>query len=186
MTATRVSIEGKTSSKVKCDQEEAVKFRIVTIASIAVLALGTIAGVAFAQGPGARGMHRGFMGGPEFGMFLHQLNLTPDQKTQVKQIFQNEKPNIKPIMQQEVQYHQSMIQLITSGNFDQAKATALATQEAQAHIQMEVEHAKIGAQIYNLLDSTQKSKVADIIAQHQQRMQQHMQNQGQTASPDQQ
>jgi len=34
----------------------------------------------------------------------------------------------------------------------------------------------MASQIYQLLSSDQKAKVSDIIAQHQQRMQQHMQN----------
>jgi protein CpxP len=118
---------------------------------------------------------------------LHQLNLTDDQKAQVKKIFEAEKPNLKPLVQQQFQSHQQMMQLITSGNFDQAKATALATQEAQSHIQMQVEHAKIASQIYQLLDSTQKTKVADIMAKHQERMQKHLQgqNDGQSAPPEQ-
>jgi Spy/CpxP family protein refolding chaperone len=126
------------------------------------------------------------MAGPEIGMFLHQLNLSDDQKAQVKQIFQAEKPTIKPIMQQEMQAHLQMIQLITSGNFDEKKATLLAQQEAQTHVAMEVEHAKIGAKIYQLLDSDQKAKVSDMVAKHQQRMQQHLQNQEAPAAPDQQ
>jgi len=113
------------------------------------------------------------MGGMGFPM--RELNLTDDQHAQMKQIFQNEKGNIKPLMQQESQAHQQMMQLITSGSFDQAKATAIATQEAQTHIQMQVEHAKIASQMYQLLSSDQKAKVADMMAKHQQRMQEHMQ-----------
>ena len=155
----------------------------------AVAGLALVAGVAFAEqegGPmhhGMRGMHRGSMGDPAFAMMLHRLNLTEDQKAQVKKIFEAEKPNIQPLHQQEFQSHQQMMQLITSGNFDQAKATAIATQEAQVHIQMEVEHAKIHSQIYQLLDSTQKAKVADMMAKHQERMQQHMQGQGEGQEP---
>jgi Spy/CpxP family protein refolding chaperone len=166
-----------------------VKSRIVKYSLLAGVALALVAGLAFAQqegGPGAmhhgmRGMHGGFMGHPGFAMMLHQLNLTPDQKAQVKQIFEAEKPNIKPLMQQQFQSHQQMMQLITSGNFNQATATAIATQETQTHIQMEVEHAKIGSQIYQLLDSTQKAKVADMMAKHQERMQKHMQGEEQGA-----
>jgi periplasmic protein CpxP/Spy len=170
-----------------------VKSRIAKFSWMVGLALALIAGLAFAQqegGPGHmgagmhKGMHRAFMGGdPGFGMMLHQLNLTDDQKAQVKQIMQAERPNIKPLMQQQFQSHQQMMQLITSGNFDQTKATAIATQEAQTHIQMEVEHAKIGSQIYQLLDSTQKAKVADMLAKHQERMQKHMQGQESPAPP---
>ena len=159
-----------------------MKSRIAKFSLLAGLAVALVAGLAFAEqqgGPGEHhgmgGMHRGFMGDPAMGMMLHRLNLTEDQKTQVKKIFEAEKPNIKPLMQQQSQSHQQMMQLVTSGSFDEAKATAIATQEAQTHIQMEVEHAKIHAQIYQLLDATQKAKVADMMAKHQERMQQHMQ-----------
>jgi protein CpxP len=159
-----------------------VKLRIATIALCSVFAVALVAGVVYAQAGegGSGGMHHrghgGFMGGMGMGLPLHQLNLTADQKAQIKQIFESEKPAIKPLRQQEMQAHQQLIQLVTSGTFDQAKATAIATQEAQTHIQMQVEHAKIGAQIYQLLSSDQKAKVADMIAKHQQKMQEHMQN----------
>ena len=170
-----------------------MKSKIAVVAVIATLGLALVAAIAYAQeggGGGAMhpGMHRNFkgMGGPEFGMFLHRLNLSDDQKAQVKQIFENEKPAMKPLMQQEMQTRMQMIELVTSGNFDQAKAAAIANQEAQAHVAMEVEHAKIGAQIYQLLNSDQKAKVADMVAKHQQRMQQHLQNQQAPAPSDQQ
>ena len=143
----------------------------------AVLTL--FAGMALAQGgPGAGApMHHrrgGFMGGMELP--LRQLNLTDDQKAQIKQMFQSEKPAMKPLMEREHAAHAQMIQLITSGTFEQAKVAAVAAQESQIHMQMEIEHAKMASQIYQLLSSDQKAKVSDIIAQHQQRMQQHMQN----------
>jgi protein CpxP len=131
---------------------------------------------------GMRGMHRPFMGDPGFGMMLHRLNLTEDQKAQIKKIRETEKPNFKPMMQQQFQSHQQMMELITSGNFDQAKATAIATQAEQTRIQMQVEHAKVASQIYQLLDSTQKAKVADMMAKHQERMQ-RFQGQGQAPPP---
>lgn len=155
-----------------------------SILLIGAAGLALAVGLAFAQSEGGHsGMHHGghMMGGPEFGRILHQLNLTDDQKAQVKQIFQAEKANMKPLMQQEGQAHLQLMQLITSGNFDQGKATAIASQEAQTHIQLEVEHAKIGSQIYQLLSSDQKAKVADMIAKHQQRMQEHMQQNEQAA-----
>jgi periplasmic protein CpxP/Spy len=144
-----------------------------------VAPLALCAGMLFAQG-GAGGMRHGgrFMGDPGLGFVLHQLNLTDDQKTQVKQIFQNEKPNLKPLMQQEFQAHQQMIQLVTSGNFDPAKAAAIASQASETHVQLEVEHAKIGSQIYQLLSSEQKAKVADMISRQQQRMEQRFENPG--------
>jgi protein CpxP len=166
-----------------------VKSRFTKTALYTVLGLALIAGIAFAEQEGGPGMHHGmrgmhrFGGDPGMAMVLHQLNLTEDQKAQIKKIFEAEKPTMQPLHQQEFQAHQQMMQLITSGNFDQAKATAIATQEAQTHIQMEVERAKIHAQIYQLLDSTQKAKVADMIAKHQERMQQRMQKQDSDETP---
>jgi Spy/CpxP family protein refolding chaperone len=169
----------KVSNTVSEQQEEDVKsMNSKLIAVTAVLTL--FAGMALAQdGAGAPMHHRhgGYMGGMELP--LHQLNLTDDQKAQIKQMFQTEKPAMKPLMQQEHAAHTQMIQLITSGTFEQAKVAAVAAQESQIHMQMEIEHAKMASQIYQLLSSDQKAKVADIIAQHQQRMQQRMENKDQ-------
>jgi periplasmic protein CpxP/Spy len=153
--------------------------KLIGTAVAAVLTLG--AGIALAQGAAAGPMHHhhGDMGG--FEQMLHQLNLTDDQKAQVKQIFQAEKPTMKPLKQQEHAAHQQMIQLVTSGSFETAKAAAIAQQESQTHMQIEVEHAKMASQIYQLLSSDQKAKVAELITQHEQRMQQHMQKQEQVA-----
>jgi Spy/CpxP family protein refolding chaperone len=72
------------------------------------------AGMALAQsGSGAPMHHRrgGFMGGMELP--LRQLNLTDDQKAQIKQIFQAEKPSMKPLMEQEHTARMQMVQLVT-------------------------------------------------------------------------
>ena len=163
-----------------------MKSRIALIVSISAVALAVMVGVAIAADQGEGGpmhhgmmMHHGFGGG--FGLPLHQLNLSDDQKTQIHQIMKTEHANMKPLMQQEFQAHQQMMELVTSGNFDQAKAAAIAAQESQTHVQLQVEHAKIASQVYNLLSSGQKAKVADLMAKHQQRMQEHMQKNGEEA-----
>jgi protein CpxP len=165
------------------NQEDEMKSMKSKLGAMAA-GLAMFAGMALAQdqtAPAPTGpkhhMMRHFKGGPEFGLPLRQLNLTDDQKAQVKQIFQSERANIKPLMQQERTAHEAMTQLITSGSFAEDKATAIATQEAQTHVRMQVEHAKIASQIYQLLNADQKAKVAQIISQRQQRMQERMQNQ---------
>jgi protein CpxP len=162
------------------DEMQSTKSRFAAM----MAGLAMFAGMAIAQdqtapasGSPKHHMMRHFRGGPEFGLPLRQLNLTDDQKAQVKQIFQNERANIKPLMQQERTAHEAMAQLVTSGSFAEDKATAIANQEAQTHVRMQVEHAKIASQIYQLLSADQKAKVAQIIAQRQQRMQERMQNQ---------
>jgi len=167
-------------------KEDIVK-SVRSILIVAAAGLVLAVGLAFAQteggGPTHHGMGdmRGHSMGGEF-MFLHQLNLTDDQKAQIKQVFQTERPTLKPLMQREAQAHLEMMKLITAGgNFNATTAAQLASQEAQIHMQMEVEHAKIGSQIYNLLNSDQKAKVAEMISKHQQMLEQHIENKEQSA-----
>ncbi|MGH9529355.1 MAG: Spy/CpxP family protein refolding chaperone [Terriglobales bacterium] len=137
-----------------------------------------------AMGPG-RGHHGAFAGGP-LGFFTKALDLTDAQQTQIKQIIANEKPTLHPLMLQEGQAHQQMMQLVTSGNFDETKAQAIISQETQTHSQIEMEHARMMSQAYQLLTPDQKTKFAQLQARHQQRMAQHMQHeQSEPATPNQ-
>ncbi|MBV9181903.1 MAG: Spy/CpxP family protein refolding chaperone [Acidobacteria bacterium] len=158
------------------NEEEDVK-TVSVIFSGMVLTFALSATLALAQTEASpHHRHHGmgaWMWGPEIGLPLHRLNLTDDQKAQVRQIFQTEKSNLQPLMQQEFQLHQRMLQLVTGDNFDSGKAAALASEETETHVQLEVEHAKIASQMYQLLSSDQKAMVADMVAKRQQRMEQH-------------
>jgi periplasmic protein CpxP/Spy len=138
------------------------------------LAFGLLTGVATAQGSHA---HRsgGFLG----PMMRDMLDLSDAQQAQIKQIYQNARPTMKPLWSQERQSHLAMMQLITSGAFDAAKAQTIANQESQVRAQLEVEHAKLAAQAYEVLTSDQKTKLNEFLAKREQRMEQH----SQTASP---
>jgi protein CpxP len=144
---------------------------------IVALALALIAAAAVAEGPGHGPMHHGM-----FGEMLpfHAVGLTDAQKTQIKELYHNAKPAMQPLMQQARQNHEAMVQLITSGTFDQAKAQALATQAAQIHAQMEVQHAQIASQAYALLTPEQKTKMTEVLAKRQQWMEQHIQQRQQS------
>lgn len=151
------------------------------------LALLLMAGFAVSQegGMGMGARHHGGFGGP-LGFFTKALDLTDAQQTQIKQIIANEKPTLHPLMMQEGQAHQQMMQLVTSGNFDDTKAQAIISQETQTHSQIELEHARIMSQAYQILTPDQKTKFAQLQEKHQQRMAQHMQHeQSQPATPNQ-
>jgi protein CpxP len=109
------------------------------------------------------------------GFFTDYLDLTDAQQAQIKQIVAKEKPALQPLFAQEMQSREQMLQLIQSGTFDQAKAQAIATQEAQVHTQLEVEHARIANEAYQVLTADQKTKLAQYITKKQQRFEQHMQ-----------
>jgi len=118
----------------------------------------------------AQGMHG--HGGPdgEFHHMLRQLDLTVDQKAQVKAIWEKEKPTMQPLMQQMRQNHESMKALEAGGTFDEAKTRALATQNSQTMVELQVEHARIKSEIMQILTPEQKAKMEQIEAQHQSHM----------------
>lgn len=136
-----------------------------------------LAAVAVAQGMPPGHMHEdGMFGGPMMGMMMDYLDLTDAQQAQIKQIMEKEKSTIQPLREQERQSHQAIMQLITSGSFDEAKAQQIAQQAAQVQSQLIVEHARIGAQAYQVLTAEQKAKLKQFMARQQQRFEQHMQH----------
>jgi len=146
---------------------------------VAALAIALFAGTAMAQGPHH---HDGGMLGP---MMMDMLDLTDAQRAQIKQIHEGAKSTLKPLWQQEHQSHQAMMALITSGNFDPAKAQAIANQEAQIHAQLEVQHAQLAAQAYQVLTPEQKTKFNEFLAKRHQRMEEHMKEHSEAPSPQQ-
>jgi len=143
---------------------KSTRIRILTVGAAVLLA----AAAAIAQG------RHGFGGpGGDFHHMLRQLDLTADQHTQVKAIFEKEKPALQPLMQQMRQNHASMRTLEASGPFDEAKTRALATQNSQTMIELEVEHARIKSEIMQILTADQKAKLAQIQANHAARMSKH-------------
>ena len=76
-------------------------------------------------------------------------------------------------MQQMHQNHAAMDALQSSGTFDEAKTRALATQNAQTMIELEVQHARIKSEMMQVLTADQKTKLAQLEAKHEARMKDH-------------
>lgn len=143
----------------------------------ALLAVTLLATFALSQAGPPEHMRGKMEHGDMLPFFSQELGLSDAQRTQIKEIFHNGRSAAHPLMLQEMQSHQAMIQLITSGSFDQAKAQAIATQSAQIHAQLEVQHAALASQAYQILTPDQKTKLNELLAQHLQKFQEHMQHQ---------
>src|SRR5208337_1997882 len=96
----------ESKSRLKGDPMKSTRTRILIIGAAVML----IAAAAIAQG-------RHGYGGPggDFHHMLKQLDLTTDQHSQVKTIFEKEKPTLQPLMQQMRQNHAAMKALEASG-----------------------------------------------------------------------
>ena len=148
---------------------KSTRIRILTIGAAVMLA----AAAAIAQG-----MHGHGGPGRDFNhmlaFFTDKLDLTSDQQSQVKAIWEKEKPAMEPLMKQMHQNHANMRALEASGPFDEAKTRALATQHAQTMIEVEVQHARIKSEMMQVLTADQKAKLAQFEAKHEARMHKHM------------
>jgi len=152
-----------------------MKVRSSSISSV-ILAFALLGSVAIAQGPPRGPMHDGgFFGEHMLGFFADVLDLSDAQQAQIKQIMESTRPTIEPLFRQEMQNKKAMMQLITGGNFDEAKAQSLAQQCATVHAQIEVAHARAASQAFQVLTAEQKTKLNEFMARREQRMQQHMQ-----------
>ena len=137
--------------------------RILTIGAAVLL----VAAAAIAEG------RHGYGGPGGFRHMLKQLDLTSAQQDQVKAIWAKEKPTLQPLMQQLRQNHSAMSALEASGPFDEAKTRALVTQNSQAMIELQVEHARIKSEIMQILTADQKAKLAQLEANRAARMSKH-------------
>lgn len=104
------------------------------------------------------------------------LDLTDEQKAQVKQIRQTSKETVKPIREQMKANRQKLAELSASGNFDSAQVQTIAAQQGSLTSQMIVEKERIKSQIFQILTPEQKAKAAEMKAQRQQKMQERRQN----------
>ena len=169
---------------------KSIRFRLL-IAALAVL-LGTALAKSQtdeAQAPPPQPTHGyGHGYGHEFGMEGHmgflarKLNLTDEQKAQMKSIMQKERPGMKPLFQQEHQIDQQLRQYV-EGTFDAPKVQALAAQKAQIQTQLTVAHTRIHNEMYQLLTADQQSQLKQMEASHEARMQQRMKD-GPPAPPE--
>ena len=157
------------------------RYRLL-IAALAVL-MGTVAGHSQTaeNTPPSPPMHGHGMGmgmgmGGHMGFLAKQLNLTDDQKSQMKAIWEKERPTMKPMFQQQRLIDQQLRHYV-EGSFDQDKVQALANQKAQLQAQMTVAETRIHNQMYQLLTPDQQSQLKQIEAKHQARMQKHMNQQ---------
>ena len=155
---------------------KSIRFRLL-IAAIAVLLGSAIAKsqtTTDAPPPLMHAHRHGYgMHAQRTGFFAKALNLTNDQKAQMKTIMQKEHPTLKPLMKQERQINQQLRQYV-EGPYDEVKVRALAAQKSQIETELTVAHTRIHNQMYQLLTTDQQSKLKEMEANHEARMQKHM------------
>jgi protein CpxP len=134
------------------------------VIAVAGALLLTVAAVAFSHGHRMQGPPRdgGFRGGPgpRDGLGpLRDLNLTDDQKAQVKKINESFEASNKALFDQMRSLHASEPDPM-SGTFDEVAVRTAAEARAKIQVELEVSHAKMMSQIAGVLTAEQKTQLA--------------------------
>lgn len=143
------------------------------ILSIVLIAMGAM--FIFAQTTdkpeGKRG-HFGKRGAR--GMMFRGLDLTDEQKAQIKQITENSRATVKPIREQMKANRQELREITAGGSFDQARVQEIAARQGSLSAQMIVEKERVKSQIFQILTPEQKAKAAEMKEKMKERFQNKM------------
>jgi len=151
------------------------RFRLL-IAALAVVLGGAIAKsqtTSDASAPPMQG-HKFGMRGHGMGFMAKQLNLTDDQKAQMKTIMEQAHTTMKPLMQQSHQLEQQIHQH-AEGNYVEATVRGLAKQKAAIDVELTVARAQVHNQMFQVLTPDQQAKAKQLAADREARRQAHMQ-----------
>ncbi len=133
------------------------------------------AGVAVA-GPRPMDRGHGWHGGPKMP-FLSQLNLSEDQKTQVKAIFDEEHAKIAPLAEKSMQARHALGEAIHAAAFDESAVRAAAAQAAIVESDLAVERARLASRIRAVLTPDQQKQMDALRQQSLERMQERPEGQ---------
>lgn len=151
---------------------------ITAIIAIALVAIGTIFIFAQNGGEGKGKFKRGFGHRGGFERLAKKLNLTDEQKEQVKQIRETSKAKIQPLKENMKSIHQQMNAATADGQFDEAQVQALATQQANIMAQMIVEKERTKSQFFAILTPEQQAQAKQLKEQMKERFKDKFQKRG--------
>ena len=138
------------------------KYAFAILALVAVV-IGV--GFVFAQKKGERGSgQRPPFGPPPFAMekMADELNLSGEQRAQIKQVLETEKTQIRTLMETMRRTHDQLKDLGTDGTYNEAKVAELADQQAETTRQLIIEKEKTKAAIFAVLTPEQRTQAASM------------------------
>lgn len=152
---------------------------IVAIIAVAIVSIGAIFAIAQTNDGGTDkkmgkrgGHHRGskmHRGGR--GMMFRGLDLTDEQKDQMKSIREASKSATAPLREAMKANRQKLTEATANGAFDEAQVTAIANEGAAIKAQVTVQRERVKSLMFAILTAEQKAKAAEMKATMKQRFQ---------------
>lgn len=136
--------------------------RSLYLVGAVLLIIAGVIGVAGAEfGVGQHGW--GFHGPGRFpaAFIAHELNLTDAQKTQIKAIWNAERPTVTPLLREVLNGCDQMASANANGSFDEAQTRAIADKEATTVSQLLIERQRLISKIYNEVLTPEQRVKAD-------------------------
>lgn len=113
---------------------------------------------------------RGWRDGP-LGYVAHDLNLSDAQKSQIKSVWQTERPTISALMHEFTAENKEMDAATTQGNLDESKVQEIADRQGTTVSKLLVERERLKAKIYtNVLTPEQRTKADELQARWHSRL----------------
>lgn len=107
-------------------------------------------------------------GGPGgMGLPLRELNLTEEQKTQIKTIQDQAREDGMAVRDQLRLFAEQRRAIVNANTFNAEAARDLATREASFNIDLNVKRMETENAVYNVLTAEQKVKLAELIKNRQ-------------------
>jgi Spy/CpxP family protein refolding chaperone len=146
---------------------EVVKMKRYVIWSSALLVVVVIvAGIAVARaaGPGHRGWGgRGWGFHGPLGYVSHELNLNDAQKSQIKTLWQAERPAVAKLVRDLASECKELDSATTQGTFDESKAQAIAARQGETIANLLVEKERFKSKVYStVLNADQRAKAEEL------------------------
>ena len=127
-----------------------------------LVAIGII--VAQADGPGRRGWRgRGWSYHGPLGYVAHELNLSDAQKSQIKSMWEAERPEVASLVQEVASEGKEMDSVTGQGTLDESKVQAIAARQGETIAKLLVEKERFKSKVYTtVLNPEQRSKADEL------------------------
>jgi Spy/CpxP family protein refolding chaperone len=151
--------------KSRCSAEEDVdmkRYIIWTSVALLLVAIGII--VARADGPGRhRWGGRGWSHHGPLGYVARELNLSDAQKSQIKSMWEAERPTVASLVQELASEGKEMDSVTAQGSFDDSKVQAIAARQGETIAKLSVEKERLKSKVYTtVLNSEQRIKADEL------------------------
>jgi Spy/CpxP family protein refolding chaperone len=137
----------------------------------------------FPGGPGGPGRQGGPGGRDGLGPLARDLNLSDEQKAQIKKITESFEESTKALQEQMHSLHESERDGLKDGAFDEAAVRAAAQARANVQVELEVAHARMMSQVFTVLTAEQKAQLAAKRQEFEQRREEREAQRGDAPRP---